>query len=166
MQADKSKPAHSQDDEAIIGALVDKLVAARPSLKEGYRLSPITVRAHAHRGRVDAPSLASSSAATRASCCSRRRRRRRRSGAHARRLPWRARNCPNRSLQFEKDDDTNYHMELIAGLANLRARNYSIPEVRSARAAARPLARAARSTAGEGRAQLQHPRGALSTRSG
>lgn len=28
-----------------------------------------------------------------------------------------------------KDDDTNYHMDMIAGLANMRARNYSIPEV-------------------------------------
>ncbi|KAL5709791.1 E1 ubiquitin-activating enzyme [Ranunculus cassubicifolius] len=33
------------------------------------------------------------------------------------------------SIQFEKDDDTNYHMDMIAGLANMRARNYSIPEV-------------------------------------
>ncbi|GAA0172678.1 ubiquitin-protein ligase [Lithospermum erythrorhizon] len=32
-------------------------------------------------------------------------------------------------IQFEKDDDTNYHMDLIASLANMRARNYSIPEV-------------------------------------
>ncbi|XP_041998124.1 ubiquitin-activating enzyme E1 1-like isoform X1 [Salvia splendens] len=32
-------------------------------------------------------------------------------------------------IQFEKDDDTNYHMDLIAALANMRARNYSIPEV-------------------------------------
>ncbi|KDP22845.1 hypothetical protein JCGZ_00432 [Jatropha curcas] len=32
-------------------------------------------------------------------------------------------------VQFEKDDDTNYHMDLIAGLANMRARNYGIPEV-------------------------------------
>ncbi|KAJ7959864.1 putative Ubiquitin-activating enzyme E1 [Quillaja saponaria] len=32
-------------------------------------------------------------------------------------------------IQFEKDDDTNYHMDLITGLANMRARNYSIPEV-------------------------------------
>ncbi|XP_022755548.1 ubiquitin-activating enzyme E1 1-like isoform X1 [Durio zibethinus] len=32
-------------------------------------------------------------------------------------------------IQFEKDDDTNHHMDLIAGLANMRARNYSIPEV-------------------------------------
>ncbi|KAL1177584.1 hypothetical protein V6Z11_A03G041000 [Gossypium hirsutum] len=32
-------------------------------------------------------------------------------------------------ISFEKDDDTNYHMDLIAGLANMRARNYSIPEV-------------------------------------
>jgi ubiquitin-activating enzyme E1 len=32
-------------------------------------------------------------------------------------------------IQFEKDDDTNYHMDCIAGLANMRARNYSIPEV-------------------------------------
>lgn len=28
-----------------------------------------------------------------------------------------------------QDDDTNYHMEMIAGLANMRARNYGIPEV-------------------------------------
>lgn len=32
-------------------------------------------------------------------------------------------------IQFEKDDDTNYHMDMIAALANMRARNYSIPEV-------------------------------------
>ncbi|MCO5547118.1 hypothetical protein L7F22_000560 [Adiantum nelumboides] len=32
-------------------------------------------------------------------------------------------------IPFEKDDDTNYHMDLIAGLANMRARNYGIPEV-------------------------------------
>ncbi|KAE8099133.1 hypothetical protein FH972_017137 [Carpinus fangiana] len=32
-------------------------------------------------------------------------------------------------IQFEKDDDTNYHMDLIAGLANMRARTYGIPEV-------------------------------------
>ena len=30
---------------------------------------------------------------------------------------------------FEKDDDTNFHMDLITALANMRARNYSIPEV-------------------------------------
>lgn len=28
-----------------------------------------------------------------------------------------------------QDDDTNFHMDLIAGLANMRARNYGIPEV-------------------------------------
>ena len=32
-------------------------------------------------------------------------------------------------VTFEKDDDTNYDMDLIAGLANMRARNYSVPEV-------------------------------------
>ncbi|XP_062189281.1 ubiquitin-activating enzyme E1 3 isoform X2 [Phragmites australis] len=32
-------------------------------------------------------------------------------------------------VQFEKDDDTNFHMDLISGFANMRARNYSIPEV-------------------------------------
>lgn len=32
-------------------------------------------------------------------------------------------------MVFEKDDDTNFHMEFIAGLANMRARNYKIPEV-------------------------------------
>lgn len=30
---------------------------------------------------------------------------------------------------FEKDVDTNFHMDFIAGLANMRARNYKIPEV-------------------------------------
>ena len=29
-----------------------------------------------------------------------------------------------------QDDDTNFHMDMIAGLANMRARNYSIQEVR------------------------------------
>ncbi|KAL3654890.1 E1 ubiquitin-activating protein [Castilleja foliolosa] len=28
-----------------------------------------------------------------------------------------------------RDDDTNFHMDMVAGLANMRARNYSIPEV-------------------------------------
>ncbi|MCL7050610.1 hypothetical protein MKW94_021392, partial [Papaver nudicaule] len=36
---------------------------------------------------------------------------------------------PMNPVRFEKDDDTNYHMDLIAGFANMRARNYSIPEV-------------------------------------
>jgi hypothetical protein len=34
-------------------------------------------------------------------------------------------------LCIAQDDDTNYHMDVIAGLANMRARNYSIQEVRS-----------------------------------
>ena len=32
-------------------------------------------------------------------------------------------------IEFEKDDDTNFHMDAIAGLSNMRARNYDIPEV-------------------------------------
>jgi len=32
-------------------------------------------------------------------------------------------------VAFEKDDDTNYHMDLIAALANMRARNYRLEEV-------------------------------------
>jgi len=32
-------------------------------------------------------------------------------------------------VTFEKDDDTNFHMDAIAGLANMRARAYEIPEV-------------------------------------
>mmetsp|Transcript_42763 Transcript_42763/g.89422 ORF Transcript_42763/g.89422 Transcript_42763/m.89422 type:complete len:1071 (-) Transcript_42763:248-3460(-) len=32
-------------------------------------------------------------------------------------------------LSFEKDDDTNFHMDFIRTFANLRARNYSIEEV-------------------------------------
>ncbi|KAF3782429.1 Ubiquitin-activating enzyme E1 1, partial [Nymphaea thermarum] len=37
-------------------------------------------------------------------------------------------------IQFEKDDDTNYHIDLISGLANMRARNYGIPEVEKLKA--------------------------------
>ncbi|GJS24057.1 ubiquitin-activating enzyme E1 1-like protein isoform X2 [Tanacetum coccineum] len=37
-------------------------------------------------------------------------------------------------IQFEKDDDTNDHMDFIAGLANMRARNYSILDVDKLRA--------------------------------
>lgn len=29
---------------------------------------------------------------------------------------------------FEKDDDTNFHMDFIVAASNLRANNYSIPE--------------------------------------
>jgi len=32
-------------------------------------------------------------------------------------------------IDFEKDDDTNYHIDFIFGAANLRARNYGIAEV-------------------------------------
>lgn len=32
-------------------------------------------------------------------------------------------------ISFEKDNDANGHMDMISSLANLRARNYSIPEV-------------------------------------
>lgn len=31
-------------------------------------------------------------------------------------------------VEFEKDDDTNYHIDFMAATANLRARNYKIPE--------------------------------------
>lgn len=34
-----------------------------------------------------------------------------------------------RPVVFEKDDDTNFHMDAIAGLANMRARAYDVPEV-------------------------------------
>jgi ubiquitin-activating enzyme E1 len=34
------------------------------------------------------------------------------------------------AIPFEKDDDTNFHMDLITALANNRARNYGIPEAR------------------------------------
>ncbi|CAA6669297.1 unnamed protein product [Spirodela intermedia] len=43
-------------------------------------------------------------------------------------------------IQFEKDDDSNYHMDLIAGLANMRARNYSIPRIIPAIATSTALA--------------------------
>ena len=32
------------------------------------------------------------------------------------------------TIEFEKDDDTNHHIDFIAAVANLRARNYSIDE--------------------------------------
>ncbi|XP_076942196.1 ubiquitin-activating enzyme E1 1-like isoform X2 [Bidens hawaiensis] len=55
-----------------------------------------------------------------------------------RRLEQRRQTLPSgyamKPIQFEKDDDTNYHMDFIAGLANMRARNYSIPEVDKLRA--------------------------------
>lgn len=34
-----------------------------------------------------------------------------------------------RPIDFEKDDDSNHHIDFIAATANLRARMYSIPEV-------------------------------------
>ena len=32
-------------------------------------------------------------------------------------------------IEFEKDDDTNFHIDFMSATANLRARNYKIPEV-------------------------------------
>ena len=32
-------------------------------------------------------------------------------------------------VEFEKDDDTNYHIDFMSAVANLRARNYKITEV-------------------------------------
>lgn len=37
-------------------------------------------------------------------------------------------NTPVEPAEFEKDDDTNFHIAFIAAAANLRARNYKIPE--------------------------------------
>lgn len=34
--------------------------------------------------------------------------------------------CP---VQFQKDDSTNFHIEFMGGVSNLRARNYQIEEV-------------------------------------
>ena len=31
--------------------------------------------------------------------------------------------------EFEKDDDSNFHIDFISATANLRARNYKIPEI-------------------------------------
>ncbi|CAN6469750.1 unnamed protein product [Victoria cruziana] len=50
---------------------------------------------------------------------------------HAAKLPAGFRMNP---IQFEKDDDTNYHIDLISSLANMRARNYGIPEVEKLKA--------------------------------
>jgi ubiquitin-activating enzyme E1 len=38
--------------------------------------------------------------------------------------------CKGRTVNvvdFEKDDDTNFHMDFITAASNLRAENYSIP---------------------------------------
>ena len=35
----------------------------------------------------------------------------------------------NTPIEFEKDDPTNWHIEFMAGVSNLRARNYKIEEV-------------------------------------
>ena len=44
-------------------------------------------------------------------------------------------------IVFEKDDDTNFHMQFIAGFANMRARNYAISEVDKLQAKVRFLNR-------------------------
>jgi len=46
-------------------------------------------------------------------------------------LPARAKLAGSKctALEFEKDDDSNFHMDFIAAFANLRARNYSIDEI-------------------------------------
>ena len=36
---------------------------------------------------------------------------------------------PIKTLEFEKDDPTNFHIECIGSISNLRARNYNIGEV-------------------------------------
>jgi len=36
---------------------------------------------------------------------------------------------PVNTMTFEKDDDTNFHIDFISSVANLRARNYNIEEV-------------------------------------
>lgn len=33
-----------------------------------------------------------------------------------------------RTTEFEKDDDSNFHIDFITAVANLRARNYKIQE--------------------------------------
>lgn len=33
-----------------------------------------------------------------------------------------------RATEFEKDDDSNFHIDFITAVANLRARNYKIQE--------------------------------------
>ena len=37
-------------------------------------------------------------------------------------------NMSSQQIEFEKDDPTNWHIEFMAGLSNLRARNYDIEE--------------------------------------
>lgn len=32
-------------------------------------------------------------------------------------------------VEFEKDDPTNFHIDFVSAVANLRGRNYKIPEV-------------------------------------
>ena len=34
-----------------------------------------------------------------------------------------------KAIEFEKDDPTNWHIDFVGAVANLRARNYAIPEV-------------------------------------
>lgn len=36
---------------------------------------------------------------------------------------------PIRTIEFEKDDPTNFHIECVGSISNLRARNYNIGEV-------------------------------------
>lgn len=40
-----------------------------------------------------------------------------------------ANNVQVNPIKFEKDDDTNFHVDVVSSLANMRARNYRIDEV-------------------------------------
>lgn len=41
--------------------------------------------------------------------------------------PSSLKNMTIRKSEFEKDDDTNFHMDFITACSNLRAENYDIP---------------------------------------
>lgn len=91
------------DDEGVIQELGEKVMSAIESLGPGFKMTPIQFE------KVGSGSSQPCQPCMRA--CS----------DSALTSVWAA--------EWVQDDDTNFHMDLIAGLANMRARNYAIPEV-------------------------------------
>lgn len=121
------------DDDSVIDQLVAQLTDATKSLPGGYKLSPITFeKVGRRRGAGRLLGWLGAAGVARVTRARTLRRAQDSSRTHA---PT-CRPTP-------QDDDTNYHMDMIAGLANMRARNYSIPEV-----CTHPRARCAASSVG------------------
>jgi len=120
-QANSARSTLLADDESVIEQLVGQLSAATKGLPSGYKLSPITFEKV--RLAVVARTFVAAAALLRFL---------RSSFPASQPLlspPLHPHPHPHPPTPHPQDDDSNHHMDLIAGLANMRARNYSIQEV-------------------------------------